>query len=351
MADFASSTHRHHWILPRQKLVEKGRAANERARDALRKYGATRIEVQSDGSLAYPGISEEGENGAADKGPLPEPLSLEEELLVQKYYERKIQEVCAAFSFPNKIQATAIFYFKRFYLNWSVMEHDPKHIMLTCIYLSCKVEEFHVSAEELGKGIQQDPQVLLKNEMTVLQGLDFELIVYTPYRALDGYAFDLTNSARRMGVTSLNHIQELRDAARFEVDAMMLTNAPLLFTPGQLAMAALRKANREERKVDLERYMKGLSESLALEHSYSELASALDAIDAVVMDNKQTAEAEVKRIDRKLKICRNPGLQDENKKRERKGKHKQRRGQALPTGQDVSSTDMDQNHGVKRKAQ
>jgi hypothetical protein len=30
----------------------------------------------------------------------------------------------------------------------------------TCIYLSCKVEEFHVSAlEELGKGIQQDPQI------------------------------------------------------------------------------------------------------------------------------------------------------------------------------------------------
>jgi hypothetical protein len=40
---------------------------------------------------------------------------------------------------------------------------------LTCIYLSCKVEEFHVSAEELGKGIQQDPQVVLKNELTVLQ--------------------------------------------------------------------------------------------------------------------------------------------------------------------------------------
>jgi hypothetical protein len=40
---------------------------------------------------------------------------------------------------------------------------------LTCIYLACKVEESHVSAEELGKGIQQDPQVVLKNEMIVLQ--------------------------------------------------------------------------------------------------------------------------------------------------------------------------------------
>lgn len=40
---------------------------------------------------------------------------------------------------------------------------------LTCIYLACKVEESHVSAEELGKGISQDPQVVLKNEMIVLQ--------------------------------------------------------------------------------------------------------------------------------------------------------------------------------------
>lgn len=71
------------------------------------------------------------------------------------FYEQKIQEVCQAFKFPHKIQvilflifcsmelvkekifveslfalqATAIIYFKRFYLQWSVMEHHPKHIM------------------------------------------------------------------------------------------------------------------------------------------------------------------------------------------------------------------------------
>jgi hypothetical protein len=40
----------------------------------------------------------------------------------------------------------------------------------TCIdYLSCKVEEFHISIEELGKVIQQDSQVVLKNEMIVFQ--------------------------------------------------------------------------------------------------------------------------------------------------------------------------------------
>lgn len=40
---------------------------------------------------------------------------------------------------------------------------------LTCVYTSCKVEENHVSAEELGKGINQDPQIILKNEMVLLK--------------------------------------------------------------------------------------------------------------------------------------------------------------------------------------
>lgn len=40
---------------------------------------------------------------------------------------------------------------------------------LTCIYAACKAEENHVSAEELGKGIEQDHHVILNNEMLVLQ--------------------------------------------------------------------------------------------------------------------------------------------------------------------------------------
>uniref|UniRef100_A0A453HBG6 Cyclin-like domain-containing protein n=1 Tax=Aegilops tauschii subsp. strangulata TaxID=200361 RepID=A0A453HBG6_AEGTS len=63
------------------------------------------------------------------------------------------------------------------YLQWSVMEHHPKHIMLTCVYASCKVEENHVSAEELGKGIQQDHQIILNNEMIVLKVCHFHIQV------------------------------------------------------------------------------------------------------------------------------------------------------------------------------
>lgn len=42
-------------------------------------------------------------------------------------------------------------------------------LRLTCIYTACKAEENHVSAEELGKGIEQSHQMILNNEMIVLQ--------------------------------------------------------------------------------------------------------------------------------------------------------------------------------------
>ncbi|KAG0574966.1 hypothetical protein KC19_VG306500 [Ceratodon purpureus] len=319
MADFTTSTHRKRWILNPNDLTRRYQTANQRAVDALQKYGATRVEVQSDGSLTYPGAGGDGENGW--KGSLPEHLSIEEELLVRRFYENKIQQVCAAFRLPNKIQATAIMYFKRFYQQWSVMEHDPKNIMLTCIYLACKVEESHVSAEELGKGIQQDPQVVLKNEMIVLQGLEFELIVYTPYRSMEGFIYDLEPFVQRMGTAGLQALQGLRTAAGFIVDKMMLTDAPLLYPPGQLALAALRIANQEEPKVDLDGYLQDLPEHKRLQHSCVELMAKLDAIQLLVKESKQPLEAEVRHIDRKLKYCRNPSLQDEAKgKRERKTK-------------------------------
>ncbi|KAJ7529386.1 hypothetical protein O6H91_15G047200 [Diphasiastrum complanatum] len=333
MADFQTSTHRQHWILSRQDLAQKYQIANQRAIQMLLKYGATRVEVQQDGSLVYPGTPLETErNGTERHTSLPEPLTIDEEFLIRRYYELKIQQVCAAFAFPNKIQATAVLFFKRFYLQWSVMEHDPKHIMLTCIYLSCKVEEFHVSAEELGKGIQQDPQVVLKNELTVLQGLHFDLIVYAPYRSLDGFLFDMENFVQGTNNSSTQKLQELKEAAKFVVDTVILTDCPLLFTPGQLALAALRKANLEERAVDFERYLQSLCDRHP-KHTFKELTLTFDAIDTTVDVSRQPKEADLMPIDRKLKYCRNPGLQDESKKRERKVKHKSKR-----VSQDTSMT-------------
>ncbi|GKV02633.1 hypothetical protein SLEP1_g15041 [Rubroshorea leprosula] len=62
---------------------------------------------------------------------------------------------------------------------------------LTCVYAACKIEENHVSAEELGKGIPQDHQIILNYEMTVYQSLEFDLIVYAPYHSIEGFVNDI----------------------------------------------------------------------------------------------------------------------------------------------------------------
>ncbi|XP_026413833.1 cyclin-H1-1-like isoform X4 [Papaver somniferum] len=334
MSDFQTSTHRSKWIFTRHDLLEKYQVSNQRAVRTLHQYGSTRMEVDIDGSLSYP--EPQFDITQAEKHSFPKPLSTEEEQLMRVFYEHKIQEVCGAFGFPHKIQATAITYFKRFYLQWSVMEYHPKHIMLTCVYTSCKVEENHVSAEELGKGIQQDHQVILNNEMIVLQSLGFDLIVYAPYRSIEGFIDDMEDFCRAKDDT-LQILKDLQERAKLEVDKAMLTDAPLLFSPGQLALAALRKANDVHTVVDFPRYLEHVYSRQHSNHNISELIECLNAIDHSVMKLKIPTAKDMRHTDRKLKSCLDPSSQ-EDKKREKKSKHKLRKSSSTAHGMPTDTT-------------
>ncbi|PKI36158.1 hypothetical protein CRG98_043457 [Punica granatum] len=314
MADFRTSTHRAKWIFTPQILAERYKAANQRAIQTLEKYGATRMEVDADGSLLY---RESQINLNADKHSRPKALSIEEEQFLRIFYENKLREVCGAFYFPHKIQATALIYFKRFYLRWSVMEHHPKDIILTCIYTACKIEENHVSAEELGKGISQDHQVILNNEML---SLEFDLIVYAPYRSVEGFIDDMEDYFRE----SDDQLQMLKEAGKAEVDRIMLTDAPLLFPPGQLALAALRRANEANRVIDFERYLENMLSHQNSFHAFQELNENLNEIKMLVKAYEFPSDKDMKQINRKLRSCWGLSSNDDSKKREKKSKHKSR---------------------------
>ncbi|CAJ1976130.1 unnamed protein product [Sphenostylis stenocarpa] len=309
MADFLTSTHRAKWIFSSHQLVEKYKAANQRAKQILEKYGATLMEVDIDGSLSYPEpqmtVKDSGEKHSRTK-----PLSIEEEQCIRVFFENKLQEVCNNFRFPHKIQATALIYFKRFYLQWSVMEHQPKHIMLTCIYAACKIEENHVSAEELGKGISQDHQMILNNEMIVYQSLEFDLIVFAPYRAVEGFINDMEEFCSA-GDDQLQMLETLQKTARSELDKMMLTDAPLLFPPGQLALAALGNSNAVHKVIDFDSYLESIFSRQNWTHTMTELTESLHAIDSCVRKYKISSEKELKHINRKLKACWGHNSHDE----------------------------------------
>nr|GEU60070.1 hypothetical protein [Tanacetum cinerariifolium] len=48
-------------------------------------------------------------------------------------------------------------------LMMSIMDEEERIVRLTCIYTACKAEENHVSTEELGTGIEQDPHEIMSS--------------------------------------------------------------------------------------------------------------------------------------------------------------------------------------------
>eukprot|EP00245_Coleochaete_scutata_P000131 TRINITY_DN1013_c0_g1_i1.p1 TRINITY_DN1013_c0_g1~~TRINITY_DN1013_c0_g1_i1.p1 ORF type:complete len:373 (-),score=75.46 TRINITY_DN1013_c0_g1_i1:519-1637(-) len=362
MADYLTSTQKSLWTFTAQELAEKREACNARAIESLHKYGTTKVEITADGGEAGPSEADQGK-GIVKRDPnarLPEPLTCHEEALIQSHYEHKIQAVCAAFAFPNKIKSTALVYFKRFYLRWSVMQHDPKNIMLTCIYLACKIEEFHVSAEEFGKGIQQDPLVVLRNEVIVLQSLDFDLIVFGPYRCIRGFITDLEAFCKSKGQElTREDLEEMERTSYLIADSILLTDACLIYPPGQLALAAMWKANQELNKVDTNSFLRRVVQRQQRGgHSLEELTQAVDAISELERTSGGAPSlAEVKAIDLKLKICRNPDLYDgtdgksreERKHRKRDKKRASNDMQGVDPGNLAGPSEADGGHEAKRR--
>ncbi|KAH0553669.1 hypothetical protein KQX54_003330 [Cotesia glomerata] len=68
-------------------------------------------------------------------------LSDTEERMLLRFYELQLRDFCKRFSppMPRATIATALHYFKRFYLRNSVMDYHPKEILVTCVYLATKV--------------------------------------------------------------------------------------------------------------------------------------------------------------------------------------------------------------------
>ena len=98
------------------------------------------------------------------------------------------------------------------------------------------------------------------------QGLKFDLIVYSPYKAIDGFLEDIQAAVAEAGSGSGDtaagagldpgmaalgeeQLAAVRSAAYSAADALMLSDAPLLHAPGRLALAALRSGLGKVRRL------------------------------------------------------------------------------------------------------
>ncbi|GLC38473.1 hypothetical protein PLESTB_001729700 [Pleodorina starrii] len=259
--DFATSTHRRRWLYTKSRLEEERRRLQQVVVEGLRRQRAA----------ADPG---EPEAGSATKRPRePPPVSPMGELLMLKYYQQIIQEKCREMRMPAKVMATAIQYHKRFFLRHTSMEYDPGRVMITAIFMATKVEERYTRAADIAAAFDVSEDLVVKQEVALLEGLNFDLVVHSPYRALHGIIQELKDArvaaaaglppptasasapspaspgSAAANLPSLDEplltapLQLVDDASRAAygaLDALLLSDAPLLYGPAQLAAAALR---------------------------------------------------------------------------------------------------------------
>lgn len=206
-------------------------------------------------------------------------LKRHEEDALLRHYEKRLLDFCNIFkpAMPKSVVGTAIMYFRRFYLNNSIMEYHPRVIMLTCAYLSCKVEEFNVSSSQFVANLVQEStagqaralEQILEYELLLIQQLNFHLVVHNPYRPMEGLLIDL-----KTRYPTLENPESLRKSVDEFLTQATLTDMGLLFSPSQIALTAiLNSASRAG--LNLESYIK---ECLGLKEDTETLSKMYDSM-------------------------------------------------------------------------
>ncbi|KAA8592922.1 cyclin-H [Etheostoma spectabile] len=252
---FHNSSQGKFWIFKSDNDVEQKRyKANQKFRNKMLESGK-------------PGVSE-------DKF-----LDRHEEDILLRHYEKRMLDFCNAFKpiMPKSVVGTAIMYFRRFYLNNSIMEYHPRIIMLTCAYLSCKVDEFNVSSTQfVGNLVQETPagqervlEQILEYELLLIQQLNFHLVVHNPYRPMEGLLIDL-----KTRYPTMENPESLRKSADDFLTQATMTDAGLMFPPSQIALTAiLNSASRAG--LSMESY---LTECLGLKEDKETLSKMYDSM-------------------------------------------------------------------------
>ncbi|XP_072173701.1 cyclin-H-like [Diadema setosum] len=287
---YHTSSQRREWTFSSaEELAEKRSAANRRYRD---------------------------EHAAKAQGKDPSTffLSESEERTLCESYEFCLRDFCKKFQppMPPAVLGTSCTYFKRFYVNNTVMDYHPKYIMLTCAYLACKVEEFNVSISQFCGNLRPEEQermaeLILNHELLVMQHLNYHLTVHNPFRPLEGLFIDI-----KTRFPALRNPELLRKNADEFLSRSQSTDSCLLCSPSQIALAAL-ISSASEQGLNIDKYVTELL--LAGRDSAKDLPDIISAIKTVrqMVRNMPKLNREVaKQLEWKLDKCRNEELNPES---------------------------------------
>ncbi|KAI0051759.1 cyclin-like protein [Auriscalpium vulgare] len=173
------------------------------------------------------------------------------------------------------------------------MDWHPKNVMLTALFLATKTTNHPISLESYTSNIPRTaPSDVLDLEFLVAQSLAFEFAVWHAHRALWGLWLDLQALPEPPHRDAL---QQSYDVALQHVRTSRLTDAELLYSPSQIALACMSLAAPD------------LAASWAQAKGAEPALETIQAIkDMILRDGDVPSVEVVREIDRRLKVCKNP---------------------------------------------
>lgn len=243
------------------------------------------------------------------------PLSLVEELELLEHHERRVAHLSRKIGLPEKVASSAVVYLKRFFVDRSVMEHNPSVVALQAVYAASKVEEALISADDLvaqadlqlngGKSDGKDgpsmdgtaarvrAEAVLNGELDFLQAIAFQLVVFHPYRSIrvvgERIAGVVEDEAQRKKV--LNRANELCCTRALHSDIMFS------LPPAVLASAAVVAAAREHVPDALQKALAAVAgASEVAQKKVSALADRVVALRKPLPEVAHLKELEAKRL-------------------------------------------------------
>lgn len=203
---------------------------------------------------------------------------------------------------PRPVVGAAFHYFKRFYLHNSVMDYHPKEMLVTCVYLASKVEEFNVSISQFVANIKGDrekaTEIILNNELLLMLHLNYNLTVHHPFRPIEGLLIDIKSRG------SMRDPERLRPGIEEMIDRVYLTDAILLYSPSQIALAAILHAASKITE-NLDSYVtEFLIGSSGREH-LTGLIEAVRCIRSLIKSIDLPPKDQLRLLEKKLEKCRN----------------------------------------------
>ena len=184
---------------------------------------------------------------------------------------------------------------------------------------------------------------ILTSELALLPGINFDLMCFHSYKAVLAFTEDLrtflkTEKGRVLATFPGDDravigqdLKAMHDVARQLIDDVLVSDVPLLYSPGQIGLAALMVANEQvqsEGAISINllgyvqhRFDQGNKESAEIQSKLPEIFVVVKGLKDGLngCGNHNVDMGALKAVHKKLKRCRAWGVSEKKTKKKRKG--------------------------------